>query len=47
MKQLIVALGLALLGLNIFNMMINESDSLYRAAADSLIAVKEEYICTN
>ena len=46
-KQLIVAVGLALLGLSIFNMMITDRNSLYNAAADSLRSVKEYYICTN
>lgn len=47
MKQLIVALGLALLGLNIFHMMITDSRSMYNAAAESLISVKEYYQCMN
>ena len=47
MKQLIVAVGLALLGLNIFRMMIMDSNSLYHAASDSLRSVKEYYLCKN
>lgn len=47
MKQLIVTLGLALLGLNIFNMMMTGSGSLYSTCADSLRNVKEYYICMN
>ena len=47
MKQLIVVLGLALLGLSIFRMMIIDSNSMYRAASESLRSVKEYYLCTN
>ena len=47
MKQLIVVVGLALLGLNIFRMMIMDSYSIYNAASDSLRSVKEYYLCTN
>lgn len=47
MKQLIVVLGLALLGLNIFNMMVSGENSMYRAASDSIRNIKEYYICTN
>lgn len=47
MKQLIVVVGLALLGLNIFRMMIVDSNGIYNAASDSLRSVKEYYICTN
>lgn len=47
MKQLIVCVGLALLGLNIFHMMILDSNSLYHAAGDSLKGIKEYYQCTN
>ncbi len=47
MKQLIVAVGLALLGLCIFRMMITDSSSMYNIASDSLRSVKEYYICTN
>ncbi len=47
MKQLIVVVGLALLGLNIFHMMIMDSNSLYHAASDSLRSIKEYYLCTN
>lgn len=47
MKQLIVAVGLALLGLGIFRMMITDSNSLYNAASDSLYHIKEYYLCTN
>ena len=47
MKQLIVVVGLALLELNIFRMMILDSNSLYHAASDSIRSVKEYYLCTN
>ncbi len=47
MKQLIIVVGLALLGLNIFNMMITDRNGLYHAASDSLRSVKEYYLCTN
>ena len=47
MKQLIVTLGLALLGLSIFSMMITDSNSMYNAASDSLRSVKEYYLCMN
>jgi len=47
MKQLIVTVGLALLGLHIFHMMILDSNSLYHTASDSLTSVKEYYLCTN
>ena len=47
MKQLIVAVGLALLGLSIFHMMITDNNSMMNAASDSLRSVKEYYSCMN
>ncbi len=47
MKQLIVTLGLMLLGIRIFGMMVTDEGSLYRAAADAIASQKEAYVCTN
>ena len=47
MKQLIVTLGLMLLGLRIFGMMITDENSLYKASASAISAQKEAYVCTN
>ena len=47
MKQLIVTLGLVLLGLRIFGMMITDENSLYKAASNAISSQKEAYVCTN
>ena len=47
MKQLIVALGLALLGLSIFRMMTIGDGSLLSTASRAIEETREYYICTN
>ena len=47
MKQLIITLGLLLLGIRIFGMMISDEGSLYKASLGVLQAQKEAYVCTN
>ena len=47
MKQLIVALGLALLGLSIFRMMTIGDGSLLGTASRAIEETREYYICTN
>ena len=47
MKQLIVTLGLALLGLNIFRMMMFGDGSLLNTASRAIEETKEYYVCTN
>ena len=47
MKQLIVTIGLILLGVRIFGMMVTDQGSLYNASCEALKAVKEAYECTN
>ena len=47
MKQLIVTLGLALLGLNIFRMMMIGDGSLFSAASRAIEETREYYVCTN
>ena len=47
MKQLIVTLGLMLLGIRIFGMMITDEGSLYKASINAIASQKEAYVCTN
>ncbi len=47
MKQLIVTVGLVLLGLAVFRMMVTDSHSLYRTAAEAITQTKEYYECKN
>ena len=47
MKQFIVCVGLALLGLYIFRMMITDSRSLYKAASSAISQTREYYQCMN
>ncbi len=47
MKQLIVTLGLMLLGLRIFGMMITDDGSLYEKTARGIGEMKEAYVCMN
>ena len=46
MKQLIVTLGLILLGLGIYKMMVTDGNSLYNVTLRTLISMKEAYLCT-
>ena len=47
MKQLIVTVGLLILGVIIFSMMMTGPDSLYEVSKDAVNAAKEEYQCMN
>lgn len=47
MKQLIVTVGLVLLGIAVFNMMVTDSHSLYNTAAEAIKQTKEYYECMN
>ncbi len=47
MKQLIVTLGLMLLGMRIFGMMITDDNSMYKASLNAISSQKEAYVCTN
>lgn len=47
MKQLLITLGLMLLGIRIFGMMITDDDSLYKASVNAISNQKEAYVCTN
>ena len=46
MKQLIITLGLVLLGLGIFRMMVTDKDSLYHLSVKAISDTKEAYLCT-
>ena len=47
MKQLIVTVGLLLLGIQIYSMMMLGPDSLYEVSSEAVNAAKEEYQCMN
>lgn len=47
MKQLIVTVGLLILGIQVFSMMMLGPDSLYEVSREAVNASKEEYQCTN
>lgn len=47
MKQLIITLGLIMLGLGIFRMMITGEGSMYQVTREMLLSAKEAYECTN
>ena len=46
MKQLIVTVGLILLGLGIFRLMVTDSNSLYNASLRAINESREAYLCT-
>ena len=46
MKQLIVTIGLIIMGLGIFRLMITDHDSLYNTSLNALRETKEAYLCT-
>ena len=46
MKQLIITIGLIILGLGIFGMMITDDNSLFKSVVKVLQYEKEAYLCT-
>ena len=46
MKQLIITIGLIILGLGIFGMMITDDNSLFKSVVNVLQYEKEAYLCT-
>lgn len=46
MKQLIITIGLILLGLSIFRMMVTDRNSLYNTSLRMISETKEAYLCT-
>lgn len=47
MKQMIITVGLLILGTVIFSMMMNGPDSLYQVSQEAVNAAKEVYGCMN
>ena len=47
MKQLIVTVGLLILGLIIFSLMMNGPDSIYEVSREAVNTAKEELQCMN
>ncbi len=47
MKQLMVTVGLMLLGIIIFSLMMNGPGSLYEVSREAVNAAKEAYPCMN